>query len=298
MAFIRDVFAQQPEKRRKINSTPSYTGGIFPVRPGTAASSLSIGASTLSLIGNYLTGRTAKGQKDGGGLMDAIIGGAKDVVRIGVQINEAVGGPVIQVPILFQYFPSSIEESRSSGVETTTTPGASLPVPTFSGPQPRNINMTVVFSREKWSPENPTLSPPDWDKYNVDVAVAVQALRAFSYPIGADTIGNPGFTPQPFMLSLPGTKIGIESDSIFCFLSSYSVTYDAFFPDGQPRLAHVQLAMQEMLIDLGQNVTGRSFRTVLEAYNRSAASIFTLVNAKEPIGKTTKMDVSSNRILK
>jgi hypothetical protein len=238
-------------------------------------------ASYLSAFKNSLTGD--------------IGAAAQDILRIGAQSGELGSDSVVAVPIFFQYFPASITENRNSGIETIPTNGFTLPIPTFSGPMPRSIGMRVTFSRERWTP-GAALAVNSWDKYNVDVAVAVKSLRALSYPIGTGDIATVGVTPQPFKLVLPGVGLGVTSDSIYCFLESYAVEYAAFFPDGQPRLAHVDLAMQEMLIDLSENVTGRSFQNALATYSRGAAKIFKTDQNQEVRGRTEKMDVSTNRL--
>jgi hypothetical protein len=148
--------------------------------------------------------------------------------------------------IFFQFFPESISDSRSVNIGEVSMPLMPNPLPGLVSSSPRNISFEAVFAQEKWAGEgNDNFK---WDKHNFNVGIALQVLRSFCYPMGAYTP-----LPQPLMLNLPGTRIGIDQaetrgDTVFCLLKDYNATRKAFFPDGSIRVASVHLSFQEFSV--------------------------------------------------
>lgn len=297
--FLGNYFSQQSassSNRRLLNSTPPYTGGIFPVDPSSAANALLVGASALGALGSAADAGLAVEGANTAGALNAALGSIKGIARIAA-LSMADQVTVKPTPILFQFFPESITDSRENNVEATTLPGYSLPIPTFSGSSGRSISMVLTFSQERWQGVGSRLAPNHWDKYNFDVGLAVQAIRKLAYPIGLspNSLVDIGITPIPFALSLPNTRIGIDKDFIYCYLRSYSVDYMAFFPDGQPRLAKISLSMEELLVDLSENVTGNSFDVQSSAYSNGARNAIDRSLRQFDAGSVRTVSVSINR---
>jgi hypothetical protein len=297
MTFLRDQYASQSSgrtNRRLLDSQNPYVGGIFPVDPSRGVNNLLIGASALGVIGDTIEGTVAGKSGNKAAALNAAMSSIKGLSRI-FALSSTAQTSVKPTPILFQFFPESITDSRENNVETTTLPGYSLPVPTFAGSSGRTISMSLTFAQERWKGTGKRLT--DWDKYNFDVGLAVQALRMLTYPIGIfkDAIVDVGITPIPFALSLPNTMIGIDKDYVFCFMRSYSVDYMSFFPDGQPRLAKMSLVMDELLVDLSDNVTGNSFAAKSDAYAAGARQAIIESDRDLEAGYTRTLNVAINR---
>jgi hypothetical protein len=308
--------------RRRVSDVPSYVGAMIPVPPSGLSGAATIGTSFAAGLKNFFTGNFA--------------GAIGNAVQVGAQGAEAIensnalgtflansisdtkkfftgrGTPglnaappstsvtVGNVPVIFQFFPESITDHRENPIEHISPPGLSLPIPTLAGASERTLTMTLTFARERWTGAGVEPSVFSWDKYNFDVAKCVQAVRSYAYPIGLTSLGlSGGISPQPFMLTLPGTKIGITSDTIGAILRSYNVRYVSFFPDGQPRLAHIDLSMTEVLMDITQNVTGRAFIDVVKSAFAGAQtaieefSVHESDKTKGVYGKTRRPDVST-----
>lgn len=245
-------------ERREFRSSTPYVGAISPIPLTEMQEIVGVGAPVASAItalvetAKYLVGLGV----DAGKVIDSIAGLAagwsfgREADKFTSMLNVSIG------PVFFQYFPESIVDSRENEVSMIRVPSLSNPIPTFIAPTERTISFKVVFSQERW--EGRDIPLERWDKYNFDVATAIQSIRAFTYPIG---MGEPniGITPIPLRLILPGTKIGINEDAITCILKGYDVEYVAFHPDGQPRLANMTLTFVEVLPSLARNITLSSF---------------------------------------
>lgn len=299
MTFLRDSFEGLATSlpRRRINDETPFVGGMYPIAPGGLSTGTNVAASVFAGIqdfqsGNYLgaIGRTLQVGVLGAEAIESganAIGGA--ILDFRNWASRKLGGkgipghrgssPVGNVytnkkPVLFQYFPENIQDRRTNNVEFIKPPGVSLPVPTLASASERTISFTLTFARERWPGRQVRPATDQWDKYNFDVAASLQAIRMYTYPIGTNVLGlvKAGITPQPFILTLPGTRIGIDGDSIAAILVDYSIDYVAHFPDGQPRLARIGLTISEILGGLTQNVTGGSFENVMNSAFLGATS--------------------------
>jgi hypothetical protein len=275
---------------------PPFVGFLTPIDPGIAGVVIggALAASGIFKIRAGLLG----GARAGGGLLSTakrIIGGvlegAADLLTGGVAVASAIRGGGLKGPIFFQYFPESFNDSRDLDYEQVRVPLFTSPIPTLSNASPRNISLEVWFSQDKW--EGPGIRLREWDKYNFDVGTALQAIRAFVYPIGlGEGIASVGALPQPLLLTLPNTRIGINSDTIACLMTSYSITYHSFFPDGQPRVASAELSFIEIFLPLAheassRNITTRDFTKIYEQYvNQQEKVISSRIDRQ---GKTLKL---------
>lgn len=193
--------------------------------------------------------------------------------------------------IYFQYFPETISDERGLNVAEMRPFFLSNAIPTVSGSSPRDLSFTIRFTRERWL-YGQELSEADWDKYNVDVALAIQAIRSMTYPIAQ--LSMFGIIPQPVKLTLPGTGIGINSDTVTGLITSYSVEYLSFFADGQPRIANVALKFSEYPIYDIENITRNRFANVLNEFSQR---MYKVIQPAETlgigIGITRRTDVES-----
>lgn len=273
--------------RRRFSDHTPYVGAMMPVKPGVASLAVSA-CNTLSGVWEV----AKRGLTNPWGW----VRGAKGLLTglVGLGENWFGGSSVVGVPIFFQYFPDQVTDSRESGIHTESPPGLSDPLPVSAGASQRRISLTAYFSQERWPGPGRRLT--EWDKYNFDVGLAVQALRMFAYPAGMNIplVGTTGVSPQPLVLTLPNTRIGIDSDSISCVLDSYSIRYMSFFPDGQPRMASVDLSFLEVKWVAGAgNVTAISFEKILmDVHNYSNAVFEAVQDGDKVYGKTRRLDAS------
>jgi len=279
MPFLKD---DKNFKSRSTQESPSYVGSLTPVRDfhgftNTAAAAAAFGAGGKAIKG------AASGNKSSMGMSAAIIG-----LSLGEAINRSGLNPLLDKedgtlidmfntsagakPLFFQFFPETISDDRQVDFNEQTLPFFSNPIPTFVSGSPRTIGFTLQFAQEMWIPAGSgNKNAMKWTKHNFNVGLAVQAVRSFSYSLR-------GLIPQPLLLTLPGTQIGIDGDSIYCLLKGYSTQYEAFFPDGQPRLASMNLTFQEFTIGWSGDITGGSFNKVYQEYTGYAESAISNVN--------------------
>jgi hypothetical protein len=252
--FIRDA-TPSAFSRREISDFPSYVGSITPLPIGLLVKTVGTYTAVSSLgnaVSQFFSGSPIEATKSV--LKGAIAGG----LTIGVHAGDALnGGDTLQaafqdvkqvLPLFFQFFPETISDNRSLEIANVSVPFYTNPLPTFVSSSIRMISFSVDFAQEKWNaPKGQTRDIAKWDKHNFNVGVVMQALRGFCYPISVGTF----LFPQPIILNLPGTRIGIDpsegvpSDSIMCIMKGYSAIRKSFFPDGQVRVGSMQLDFQE-----------------------------------------------------
>jgi len=284
MPFLKD---DKNFKSRGVQDNPSFVGSIAPIRNFkgfTALITAAVGVSGISkvLSGNSLGGRAAGALAVGLSIGEAInqtgynpfmlLGKAVGLIDKDMpsetslldQFNTSGGNK----PLFFQFFPETITDDRQVDFNEQTLPFLTNPIPTFVSASPRTVAFSLQFAQELWIPSGSgDKNQMQWTKHNFNVGLAVQAIRSLAYPLS-------GIVPQPLLLTLPGTQIGIDGDSIYCLLKGYSTSYDAFFPDGQPRIASMSLTLQEFTTLTGPrgNITGASFNKVYADYVRYVES--------------------------
>lgn len=163
----------------------------------------------------------------------------------------------------FQYFPETIQDTRGVDYAAKKIPGGSHPLYQFIAGTDRTISFTAIFTQD----ENQD-SGDFFDKLTkgfslsgllgikeakntVDVAAAIAWLRTFTYP----TYGNNGYAKAPPVLRLFLPNSGIcgnisgrpTPDSIDVIMTQCDVTYEAFYRQGHPRIASVQLSFNETI---------------------------------------------------
>lgn len=193
--------------------------------------------------------------------------------------------------IAFQYWPESIQDSRAVEWNPRAIPGGSHPIYQWTHSGERKISFTGVFTND-FEPEEANSgvgglidsavnvvqsaasviglggAPPRPGERirQVDVAAAVSWLRWFTYPFYDDGDLRV-YEPAKAVLVLPGSSISYDGEhSIMCVMTQCEVTYEAFFPNGAPRIVEVQLEFAEVV----QNGNGVKFHS-RDKMKRSAA---------------------------
>lgn len=235
--------------------------------------------------------------------------------------NDDTAVPKYQIP--FQYFPETIQDSRSVEYVSKVPVGSSHPIYQWVGGSPRSISFQAVLTADLQPPSKiPSSSTQDNfakaasklesfgaavssvikspagafggliqnkagtdidRKYNIDIGAYIAWLRAKTYPVYSAKY----IAPPKLVLYLPnsgivGAKVAGLSirDSIFCIMTNCNVTYEAFFHNGAPRIAVVDLEFVE-IIQVGNN-WGYVTKDALDAHWKNEDILKTIkVNSAE-----------------
>jgi len=164
----------------------------------------------------------------------------------------------------FQYWPQSLQDDYQVEYAEHAIPGGSHPLYQWVGGRGRTITFEAVFTAEI-NTTRTSLSQPlaglggplatgaaagflPSTPYTVDVAAALSKIRSWMLPKYGKG-GRLGETDPPkiLMLVFPNTKLAGNSDLITVILRSAPVTYESWYPNGQPRIATVQLTFNEIV---------------------------------------------------
>jgi hypothetical protein len=199
-----------------------------------------------------------------------------------------------RTPLYFQYWPQSLTDDYQVEYAEHAIPGGSHPLYQWVGGRGRTLSFESVFTSELNLKRGGTfglLGGLDGGSsaaniansvanslvpstiYTVDVAAALARLRSWMMPkYGAG--GRLGETDPPKILTLvfPNTKLGGKggalSDSVTVILRSAPITYEAWFPDGSPRVATVALTFNEIVQT--PSGSGQNSSTKVEFIGRDA----------------------------
>ena len=174
--------------------------------------------------------------------------------------------------LFFQYWPQSLTDDYQVQYAEHQIPGGSHPLYQWVGGAGRTISFEAVFTSEINTDRSfagaftgstasaaavsigTSLLPSI--NYTVDVAAALSRLRAYMMP-KYEQAGRLGNTAPPQILSLvfPNTGLGgggpMSGDMINVILRSAPITYESWFPNGQPRVATVTLTFNEIVQSAG-----------------------------------------------
>lgn len=187
------------------------------------------------------------------------------IIPLNIRKNDAIMCGNVRY---FQYFPESIRDVKQVNYQNRDIPGLSHPLYSWTSGGPREISFTAVFTRDSMPSVNSLnlfsnseysndVLQTEEDQYNVDICAAVSWLRSFMYPEVSiqEASGSPGarpFPPRKLILGLPGVNIspyssGAVKHEMCCFMRTCDVNYEAFFPNGSPRIAKVTLLFVETM---------------------------------------------------
>jgi hypothetical protein len=158
---------------------------------------------------------------------------------------------------VFQYWPEQVTDSENPRYAEKEIPGASHPLYQWTGGGAREIAFTAVFTSEvdeNGSIANaavagavPSFLLPS-ARYTVNVAAALAKLKTYTRGDYAQSGDNKATKPPRRMwLCLEGSGLGGNTDAILTILKSAPITYEAWFPNGTPRVATVQLTFAEVI---------------------------------------------------
>lgn len=174
---------------------------------------------------------------------------------------EGFGDQVVQQSYLaLQYWPETLEDSRASEWSSRQVPGGSHPIYQWASGGERTISFSAVFTTDH-APDD--LNVRNEDPYtnklgvegpgtrrgtrDIDIRAAIAWLRYFTYPYYDPSSGF-SHEPPKVILVLPNTRIGYDgSDYVIAVMTQCDVTYEAWFPNGFPRIAEVQLQFSEVV---------------------------------------------------
>jgi hypothetical protein len=198
------------------------------------------------------------------------------ITRLGP--NDAAGES-----LALQYWPDTITDSRAVNWTNKAIPGGNLPIYSWVNGGDRNITFSAVFTTDidltKWQKDAAYAARTDEQlvqdmkrqgltRRNIDIRSALIWLRSFTMPTY-----NPDGTylpPAKLRLTIPGSRIalsvgddgsGDDPDAIIAIMTQCEITYNAFFPNGNPRIANVQLGFAQIAQKSGiVNFPGRTDR--------------------------------------
>lgn len=184
------------------------------------------------------------------------------LIELAVDSDKAISAQA------FQYFPESISDNKAVNWQTKEIPGGSLPVYQWVASGERTISFTAQFSADidlallvteagafAGNAAKERLKSSGQGERNVDIRSAILWLRQYMLPT-YDSSKQRTIPPAKLKLNLPQSGIGLaggsnnftsqEPDSIVCVMTSCDVTWEKFFPSGNPRLASVSLAFAQI----------------------------------------------------
>ena len=171
----------------------------------------------------------------------------------------------------FQYFPETLQDTKAVNWTTKEVPGGSLPIYQYVNSGAREITFTVPFttdvdhyaydtsSRQRTRVEiaRARLRGSGVRDRNVFIPAAIAWLRRFMLPRYGENseVGVPlTEPPRQILLVIPGANLHVgggvggfsSANGIHCIMTQCDVTYEAFFPSGNPRIATVSLGFAEI----------------------------------------------------
>ena len=175
-----------------------------------------------------------------------------------IELDEQ-GRPDFSRGRMLQFFPGEISDASGVTYSSKVVPGASLPIYQWVSGGERTISFSTSFARD-------TLGPTG-EKYEVDVAAAVEWMRSLKQP----RYDNGLVYPPPVVQIVAG-NLSLLGGKPFMYaqLGNIDVTWKAFFNDGTSRIADVQLSFSEVVQVPGKSVKfyGREADLYQEAAKR------------------------------
>jgi len=167
---------------------------------------------------------------------------------------------------VFQYWPATVEDSYTPEYATKTIPGGSHPLYQWTGGSARDITFTANFTAEIDNGANrggeqgansrggvgsdATLGLVPGSRYTVDIRAGLNRIRSYmlgSYGGAGGGLNSTASPPKKLYLVLEGARLGGDRDEILCLLRSAPITYEAFFPNGLPRIVQVSMTFSQVV---------------------------------------------------
>lgn len=184
----------------------------------------------------------------------------------------------VNTAIALQYWPESLQDSRSVEWNPRSIPGGSHPIYQWTHGGERRLSFTAVFTTDtvpddtvilateilnaaaelnpfggEWKSPYETqadvpLSGIQLGKRDLDLRVVVSWLRWFTYPAYGTGNDIRAYEPAKCILVMPNTGLGYNgTDYVITVMTQCDVTYEAWFPNGFPRIIEVSLEFAEVV---------------------------------------------------
>ncbi len=177
-----------------------------------------------------------------------------------------------------QYWPETLTDSRGAEWNPRNIPGGSHPIYQWTHGGERRVSFTTMFTTdtrvedEQAGAEDPyadaaanPLAGIQKGTRDMDIRAAVNWLRYFTYPFYGRGSDLRVFEPPKVILVLPNTGMGHDgSNYIVAVMTTCDVTYEAWFPNGVPRIIEVQLEFAEV-VQYGGRVLFHDRRNMLRS---------------------------------
>lgn len=169
--------------------------------------------------------------------------------------------------LALQYWPETFSDTAAVNYAKKNVPGGSLPLYQWISNGERVLTFQALFTTDvdvtKWVKTQPSsnvdtvyvqaLKTAGLSPRNIDIRAALIWLRSFRMP----TYKSDGtyLPPAKVQLSIPGTRIGLwsgdtgtgrDSDCITAVMTACDIEIRASFPNGNIRIAAVQLSFEEV----------------------------------------------------
>jgi len=182
--------------------------------------------------------------------------------------SEALNSPISSFQA-FQYFPATIQDTKSPEWSRKNVPGGSHPIVSFINGGERLISFAAIFTQDDNPEEQGLLSDLLTGNFDVglgdlfggsqrkdtaDIAGALGMLRKYTYPKYNESTAVASAPPFAIVY-LPNSGIigqGDYLDSIVGAMIQCDVTYEKFHRNGAPRIVVVQLSFLEV-VQIGDN---------------------------------------------
>ena len=167
-----------------------------------------------------------------------------------------------QQSLFFQYWPGSLQDDYGVEYAEHSIPGGSHPLYQWVGGRGRTITFEALFTAELNLSNDlgggtnftaaTTFSSSPSGPFSVNVSAALSKIRSWMMPKYSQG-GRLGETDPPKILTLvfPNTKLAGSSDLIQVILKSAPITIESWFPNGEIRVATVQLTFSEIVQSAG-----------------------------------------------
>jgi len=177
---------------------------------------------------------------------------------------ELAGGAISDLAVTksflaLQYWPESLTDSRGAEWNPRNIPGGSHPIYQWTHGAERRLSFTTIFSTDTAPPDETAGRDDPYADFSLsngiqkgtrdmDIRAAISWLRYFTYPMYGRGADFRAFEPPKVILVFPNTALGHDgSDYVVCVMTQCDVTYEAWFPNGVPRLVEVQLEFAEVV---------------------------------------------------
>lgn len=164
---------------------------------------------------------------------------------------------------VFQYWPEQLEVSYTPEYSAKQVPGGTHPLYQWVGGSERSFTFTAQFTAEIDTGDDPTFSRGGFTgsnpgalrllpsaRYTVDIRAAINRLMSFMLPSYEDQAADLNALAKPpkrLWLVFENTRLGGDRDEVLVILRSAPVTYEAWFPNGVPRIVQVALTFSEVV---------------------------------------------------